>query len=103
MNMTIDTLQAEAEKLGYILVKKQAGFGRLKKCTCGRYPHRVVGDGEFKMFEPGWCRDAYYIKCYTCGKQGPTARRCENYEYETLHETESRARNMWNEMIEEGE
>jgi len=54
--MTIEELKAEANKLGYSLVKKPERVPH-SKCVCGRRPSVWSGRGTF------------YICCEKCGRQ----------------------------------
>lgn len=83
--MTFEELKVEAEKQGYNLIKKPKRLGRLKHCTCGRYPVRIYGKS-----------DSIYFKCPGCGKKAPVIIR---ESYETMHGTEKRARVAWDDMI----
>lgn len=38
--MTIEELKAEADAIGYKLVKKSPPMPKLSKCKCGRRPHK---------------------------------------------------------------
>ena len=59
--MTIEELKAEADKLGYILVKKKPYQERYLPCVCGC-------SCEDARFERGMTDDGYYYRtCPKCG------------------------------------
>lgn len=75
--MELEELKAEAEKLGYKLVKKQESTALLP-CTCGGgKPHEWLQFGE----------TGYIYRCEKCDKEGK------------LCKTKTDARRAWNQMI----
>lgn len=79
--MELEELKAEAEKLGYTIVKKRE-YIRLKPCVCGhnRRSRWVVCGTGFS---------GYQYACNKCGFKGGTG------------SSERAARIAWNEAVEE--
>lgn len=74
--MTFEELKAEADKLGYRLVKQSSPI-RLIPCTCGsnRRESWYTFDG------------LQFYRCSKCGKESPAGASCRD------------AKRKWNEMI----
>lgn len=98
--MTFEELQAEAEKQGYILRKRIKPLGKMAKCPlCGKYPkvNRQWGIGDWYVYCPGHLEgphintDTYYINTRTGDKV--------YYPTDTKHDNELKAREAWNEMV----
>lgn len=91
--MTFEELKAEADRQGYRLIKKYQPMPKLLKCPlCGRKPK--VNYGHY-----------IYVACPTrqC-LMGPAVKRVDSNNYIVIPklEAERRAREAWNEMIENG-
>lgn len=74
--MRLDELKAEAEKLGYTLIKKSESI-KMLPCTCG-----------CKRRTEWFSKGQIFVSCKRCGKKSP------------LSNTERGAKRAWNEMIE---
>ena len=80
--MTLEELKAEADKLGYNLVKKQV-YTKLLRCTCGCKPaQNMVWTGRKFV--------GYSYECKNCDYQS------------TPHKLKYKAKSNWNEMINGG-
>ena len=86
--MTLEELEAEAEKLGYKVVKKPVPEGRKYPCTCG--------SRKFWTIRPNALGQEAYVQCRICKKTGPIIKRklCDSKD-----EVVARAVKAWNEMI----
>lgn len=74
--MTLDELKAEAEKLGYALIKKSESI-KMLPCTCG-----------CKRRTEWFCKGQTFYSCNRCGKKSSRSN------------TVRGAKRAWNEMIE---
>lgn len=97
--MTLEELKAEAEKLGYSVVKKPVSPGKLLACTCGSKQHSRIGSGS----HCGRYSRAYYVKCRKCKKEGPHVSVYDGNGYLCMRKDEAirLAGEKWNEMIRE--
>ena len=88
--MTLEELKAEAEKLGYNVVKKPVKTGRKLACVCGshRFWNNVQFDKDRHVSE---C----YVQCRCCKLEGPHIERNHMRRDEAFAE----ATKAWNEMI----
>lgn len=77
--MTIEELKAEADKLGYRLIKKQE-YIHLLPCVCGHNSRTRW-----------WRMDGSFYECNQCGRRAP------------IGSTEAEAKTNWNKMVEEAE
>lgn len=101
--MIFKELEAEADKLGYALVKKSSIPEPLIKpllCTCGQSKRvrKHYGDRRHDGKDNDYY--AYYMFCEKCGKKGPRIW-FSDYGYSTNRQMENRAREAWNNMIRE--
>lgn len=91
--MTFEELKAEANRQGYNLVKKYRPMPKLLKCPlCGRKPKVNYGHN-------------IYVACPTrqC-LMGPSVKRVDHTNYTVIPklEAERKAREAWNNMVENG-
>ena len=78
--MTVEELKAEANKLGYNIIKKQE-YIKLLPCTCGSVKRKI-------WYRNGHYGETKFYECLHCGKKSAPVY------------TENEAKKNWNSMIE---